>query len=104
MVAIEQNNKLLFEKFDLDESEMIVAKKLANKYAEKIKRLTDYTQIKLEMRIHQKEKNRHFEIKGRVDYWKGHALSESQDTNPFVAIDTVMEKLLNEINHNVNKK
>jgi ribosome-associated translation inhibitor RaiA len=99
----EQDNKILLEKFDLDDNEMIIAKKLINKYAEKIKRLVEYNQIKLEMKVHQKNKNKHFEIKGRVDFKKGKAMSEKQDPNPFVAIDGVMEKLVSEINHSIKK-
>jgi len=104
MVIGELQGNILLEKFELDDEEMLVARNLVGKYAEKIKRVTEYQQIKLEMRVHQKGKNKHFEIKAHLDYSRGRAVSENQDTNPFVAIDAVMEKLLNEVNHAINKK
>jgi ribosome-associated translation inhibitor RaiA len=95
---------ILLERFELNDEEMLVAKNIVGKYAEKINNITDSVQIKLEMKVHQKDKNKHFEIKGRVDHKDGKATSEKQDSNPFVAIDGVMEKLLNEIKHTEGKK
>jgi hypothetical protein len=56
MAGEELESNILLDKFDLDEEEMDSAKKLVKKHAEKIKRLVDFTELKLEMRIHKKEK------------------------------------------------
>jgi len=99
MVTDEIVNKILLEKFDLEPEEMASAKKVAEKYAEKIGHLTDYEEIKLEMKIHHKDKNKHFEIKGLVVYNRNKVYSEVSDVNPLRAVDAVLNKLLNEIKH-----
>lgn len=104
MVTKELGGNILLEKFELDDDEMIVAKKLIGKHAEKIKRLVDYDELKLEMKVHKKGKNNHFEIKGHLVYKGGHAMSDRQDTNPFVAMNEVLEKINKELEHKINKK
>ena len=103
MVTENANGEILLERFDLDGPEMAEAQTIVDKYAERIKNLTDYTQIKLEMKVHPKGKNRHFEIKGHVMYKNGKAVSEETDMNPFVAIDKVMNKMFGEIQHQIRK-
>lgn len=104
MVTEELGGNILLEKFDLDEQEIVVAKKIIGKYAEKIRHVAEYDQIKLEMKVHQKAKNKHYEIKGHVESKVGKAVSEKQDSNPFVAIDEVMAKMLKEMEHKAGKK
>jgi ribosome-associated translation inhibitor RaiA len=104
MAIGELGSKIVLEKFDLDEEEMTTAKKLIEKHAEKIGRLVDYQELRLEMRIHKKEKNNHFEIKGQVIYDNGKVVSERQDTNPFVALREVLEKMQTELEHKIRKK
>ncbi len=103
MVTEELGGNILLEKFELDSDEMIVAKKLVGKYAEKIKHIVNYRELKLEMRVHKKVKNNHFEIRGQILFDGGKVTSEKQDTNPFVAIDTVLSKLHTEIEHKIRK-
>ena len=104
MAIGELGSKIVLEKFDLDEEEMTAAKKLIEKHAEKISRLVDYQELKLEMRIHKKEKNDHFEIRGQIMYNTGKVVSEKQDTNPFVALRDVLEKMQTELEHKIRKK
>ncbi len=104
MAIDELGSKILLERFELDDEEMTTAKKLIEKHAEKISRVTDYSELKLEMRIHKKEKNNHFEIRGQVVYGNGKVVSEKQDTNPFVAIKEVLEKMQTELEHKIRKK
>lgn len=99
MVTDEIDSKILLQQFDLEPEEMAAAKKCAEKYAKKISHLTDYDEIKLEMKVHHKDKNKHFVIKGLVIYKGNKAYSEVSDMNPLKAIDMVLEKLLNEIKH-----
>ena len=82
---------------------MIVAKKLVDKHAEKIRRVVDYQELKLEMRIHKKANNNHFEIRGQVIYDRGKVESERQDVNPFIAITEVLEKMRTELEHKIHK-
>jgi ribosome-associated translation inhibitor RaiA len=99
MVTDEIDSKILLAKFDLEPEEMAAARKLAEKYAERIGHLTEYDEIKLEMKVHRKDKNKHFEIRGLVVYKGDKAYSEVSDMNPLKAIDAVLNKLLNEIKH-----
>jgi hypothetical protein len=105
MKADSNSNQILFEKFDsLDKEEILVARKIVEKYAQKIEKITEIKQIKLEMKAHSKVKVNNFEIKGRVEYTQGVAISDQQDINPFVAIDLVMEKMFKEIQHKIDRK
>ena len=104
MVANEISSKIILEKFDcLDEDELVVAKKLIQKYVQKIEKITDYDKMKLEIKVHPKNNLRHFEVKGHLEYSRNRAMSEGQDSNPFVAIDTVLEKILKEIQHKIRE-
>lgn len=97
--------KIVFEKFDsLDKEEVLVARKIVEKYAQKIEKITEIMQIKLEIKVHSKVKVNNFEIKGRIEYKQGTAMSDQQDINPFVAIDLVMEKMFKEIQHKIDRK
>ena len=104
MVTEEFQSKISFEKFELDSAEMETAKKIVDKYAEKLMRLIPrYEEIRLEMKVRKKGKNNHFQIKGLVFFQGVRVASEDQDMNPFVAIDSVMKKMLVEIEHKANK-
>lgn len=96
-------NNILLEKFELEEDEMKIAKDIVDKYAKKISMFTDYQQIKLEMKVHKKGMNRHFEIRGNINYPQGIAISEDQGSNPFEAITSVLSKMLEEIKHKLKK-
>lgn len=103
MVAEEIGGNIVFEKFDLDSDELLVAKKVVGKYAEKIRNFVEYNEIKLEMRSHLKATNKHFELKGHVLFNGNKVLSEAEGRNPFVLIDEVMAKMLQEVEHIVKK-
>jgi ribosome-associated translation inhibitor RaiA len=104
MVANEINSKIILEKFDcLDADELVIAKKLIQKYVQKIEKIVDYDKMKLEIKVHPKNNLRHFEIKGHLEYKENRAMSESQDSNPFVALDIVLENILKEIKHKTRK-
>lgn len=99
------NQKIVFEKFDcLDKEEILVARKIVEKYAQKIEKITEIEQIKLELKAHAKVKVNNFEVKGHINYKQGKSMSEQQDTNPFVAIDLAMEKMFKEIQHKIDRK
>src|SRR3989344_9415976 len=99
MVMSEQEGNILLKKFELDSNELAMAKQIVGKYAEKINRISPYQELKLEMKVHQKEKNKHFEIKGDV-YLIGKIISASaQNNSPFVALNEVLKKLLRETEH-----
>lgn len=99
------NNKIVLEKFDcLDKEEILVAKKIIEKYVQKIERITEYNKVKLEIKAHSKVKVNNFEVIGHIDYKGGMVVSDKQDINPFVAIDFVMEKMLKEIQHKLERR
>lgn len=103
MVKEEFGNDIIFEKFDLDSDELIVAKNIVTKYAEKIKNFVAYQKIKLEMKSHLKAKNKHFELKCHVLLDGDEALSEAEGRDPLALIDEVMKKILGEIEHKIKK-
>ena len=99
------NIKIVLEKFDcLDKEEILVARKIIEKYAQKIEKITKYNKIKLEIKAHSKVKVNNFEVIGHIEYKDGTVMSDRQDTNPFVAIDLVMEKMFKEIKHKIERK
>jgi ribosome-associated translation inhibitor RaiA len=99
------NNKIVLEKFNcLDKEEILVAKKIIEKYIQKIEKITEYTRLKLEMKVYSKTKVTEFEVKGHLECDKERVLSEKRDLNPFVALNEVLEKLLKEIKHKIERK
>lgn len=104
MTTEKVGGNIVFEKFDLDSEELVVAKKVVGKYAEKIKNFAEYDEIKLEMKSHSKDKKKHFELKGQVLLEAGKITSQSEGRNPFVLIDEVMGNILQEIEHKTKKK
>lgn len=103
MIAENIGRNIVFEKFDMDSDEVSVAKKVVGKYAEKIRNFTTYDEIKLEMKSHLKGKGKHFELKGHVLFDGKQVLSNAEGRNPFVLIDEVMGKMLQEIEHKIKK-
>jgi ribosome-associated translation inhibitor RaiA len=103
MVEEEFGKSIIFEKFDLDSDEIVVAKELVEKYAHKIKNFVAYQKIKLEMKSHLKAKNKHFELKCHVLLDKDKIISEAEGRDPIALIDEVMKKALNEIEHKIKK-
>lgn len=104
MVASATKGNIVLENFELDKDEMLVARKIIDKCANKIERYVEYEELKLEMKVRQKDKNRHFIIKGRVIHPKGKVVSEQEDMNPFVAINETLTKMLVEIQHSIGDK
>jgi hypothetical protein len=101
---IELNGSIVLSNFKLDETELIVAKKIIGNFAEKIRNFQEYKEIKLEMKMHSKQGAKNYEMHAFVEFdgWK--ATSESRGINPFVLINEVMEKVLNETKHkNIEK-
>ena len=87
----ELGGNIILENFDLDSSEMVIARKMTGKYGEKIRNFTDYTELRLEMKSHKKTKQKTFEIKGLLLFDGDRAVSESQGFNPFVLINEVLK-------------
>ena len=104
MKPSKSQRKILLEKFELASDEMQKARDLIEKYGEKISRLVDYEQIALEMKVHKKGKNNHFQINGRIIFPGGRVASKEQNINPFVSISEVMEKMATEIEHKIRRR
>lgn len=104
MVTSTTEGTIVLEKFELDEDEMSVIKKMIAKYANKIARYVEYEQIKLEMKVHQKAKSKYFEIRGHITYPGNRITSEQEDRNPYVAVDLTLGKMLKELQNKGNKK
>jgi len=104
MVASATKENIVLENFELDADEMIVARKIIDKCANKIKRYVEYEELKLEMKVRQKDKNKQFIIKGLIMHPRGKVVSEQEDKNPFVAINKTLTKMLVEIQHSIGDK
>ncbi len=104
MVVDAFDSRILLEKFDcLDEQEIIAAKKLIQKYAQKIEKVVDYKKIKLELRVHPKINSRQFELNCHLEYDGGMVTSCDQNSNSFILIDKVLENILKEIQNKIRK-
>ena len=84
---------------DIDSSSMIVLKKIIGNHAKRISELTknpEALHITLKP-VHEREKSEKYEVHAKVvDNGKVYA-SEFTDRNLFVAVDTVLKKLVNEL-------
>lgn len=83
----------------IDSSSMIVLKKIIGNYAKRIAELTKKPQIlHITLKpIHEREKSEKYEVHAKVvDNGKVYA-SEVIDRNLFVAVDSVLKKIVNEI-------
>ena len=84
---------------DIDSSSMIVLKKIIGNYAKRIAELTkklETLHITLKP-VHQREKSEKYEVHAMiVDDGKVYA-SEITERNLFVAIDSVLKKIVNEL-------
>lgn len=104
MADKELGGNIVLSNFELDGNEMVVVKKMVGTYAKKIKNFHDYEELKLEMKVIDKGKTKKFEIKGLLLYAGNRASSEAMGFNPFVLINEVLEKILNEVKHKVKKE
>ena len=95
---------IVLSNFDLDDQEMIIVKKLVGNYAKKIKNFHDYEELKIEMKVHNKGKTKKFEIKAHLLFDGNRAVSETVGFNPFVSINEVLEKILQEVQHKARKE
>lgn len=103
MVEKELGGNIVLSDFNLDKQELIVAKKIAGKYAEKIRHFTEYQELKLEMKEHQRER-RKFGIRALLTFDGGKAVAEEEGDNAFVILDEVLRKILAEVEHKIKKK
>ncbi len=94
---------IVLEGFDLDSQEMVIVRKVVGNYAKRIKTLANYEELKIDMKSHSKGNSKLFEIKALLIFDGERANSESQGRNPFVLIDAVLKKILNETEKIVKK-
>ena len=84
---------------DIDSSSMIVLKKIIGNYARRISELADKMQsLHVTLKpIHEREKSEQYEVHAKlIDDGKVYA-SEMVDRNLFVAVDSVLKKMVNEL-------
>ena len=84
---------------DIDSSSMIVLKKIIGNYARRISELADKMQsLHVTLKpIHEREKSEKYEVHAKlIDDGKVYA-SEMVDRNLFVAVDSVLKKMVNEL-------
>ncbi len=88
-------------KFSLDDDEKIVAKKIIGKYAEKIRNVSSYEELKVEMKESDKGKAKKFELKIHLIVGGKTLTCDGEGHNFFVLLDEVLKKILAETEHKV---
>ena len=84
---------------NLDEKELQEAQTLVGNFAKKISVVGSYEELRLELKLHEKIKSRDFEIIGAI-LFNGFSLqAQWRDKSPFIAIEKVLSKLLEEAHH-----
>jgi hypothetical protein len=94
---------IVLSNFEIDNQEMIVIKKLVGNYAQKIKRFSEYEEIKLELKTIEKGKTKRYELKALVVFNGNRAVSEATGFNLFVLTNEVLEKVTKEIENTIRK-
>ena len=89
---------------EMDAQELILAKKIIGNYAKKIRNFKEYQELRIEIKNHSKGKANKFEVNGLLIFDGGNATSNAEGVNPFVLINEVLEKILNEIEHKSRNK
>jgi len=80
---------------DLDYSELIVVKKIVGNYARNMSDATKMDKLSVTLKeIHEREKSEKFELKAHCDCDGKIFGSECVDRNLFVALDSVLKKVL----------
>ena len=84
---------------DIDGASMIVLKKMVGNYARRMSELAEkFEQLHLTMRpVHEKEKSELYEINAKLMNNGKAIVSEVTERNLFVAIDSALKKIVNEI-------
>jgi ribosome-associated translation inhibitor RaiA len=91
-----QDDRILLEKFDILPEDKPIVVGLIEKHIKKIERNIQFDKIKLEMRVHEKGKSRHFEISGHI-FSDGKIYSASEhEIDMIKAIARVLERLESE--------
>ncbi len=104
MVTEDLGGNIKLVRFSLVDEEKIVAKKVIGRYAEKIRNISNYDELKLEMKVSDKRKSKKFEIKVHLLVDGKTLTSEREGFNFFVLLDEVMRKILAEAEHKLGKK
>ncbi|MEK6827893.1 MAG: hypothetical protein AABX78_00940 [Nanoarchaeota archaeon] len=84
---------------DIDSSSMIVLKKIIGNHARRIAELTKKMEIlHITLKpVHQREKSEKYEVHAKISNDGKVYASEITERNLFVAVDTVLKKIVNEI-------
>jgi ribosome-associated translation inhibitor RaiA len=101
--SIELGGNIHLTRFDLNNQEMIVAKKIIGNHAKKIGNHVKYKELKMELRTHMKGKTKNFEVKAELFADEGVFSAQKQGFNVFVLISEVLDKITNEIEHKIRK-
>ena len=97
MTREELGGNIVLSNFDLDIPEKTIVRKLVGKYAEKIRNSTEFQELKLELKKHQKQDKESFEINVHLTADGRDFSSESQGLNVFVCIDESLKKIIQEV-------
>ena len=99
MAEEKTKGKIVLSGFKLDPAEKAIVDNLINNYKHKIEEKFSYKEIDLRMRKSSHGKTFLHEVKGRLIADKMFS-SEATDYNLFAAISEVLDKIINELEHN----
>jgi ribosome-associated translation inhibitor RaiA len=103
MMELALGGNIVLVGFRLDGQEMILVKKIVGNYAKKIRNFAEYNQMKVELRTHKKSKQEEYEAKVDLDVDGKMITSEDRGVNPYSLIDSVLKKVLHEVQHQTTK-
>jgi len=94
---------IILSNFELDKQETIVAKKIIGNYAKKIRNLADYQELKIDMKVHEKSHRHKFEINAFLEFDGKKAVASEEGFNPYILINNILNNLVEEVKHKLQK-
>jgi hypothetical protein len=97
----EGNGKILIAGLDLGEAEKAIVNNLIQSYKSKINERAGFEELKIRFKKAQKGKAWLHEIDGELRAMKKMFSAKANDYNVFIAVNDVLEKLLNSMVHSM---
>jgi ribosome-associated translation inhibitor RaiA len=83
---------------DIDSSSMVVLKKILGNYAKRLSELSEFEKLHVTMKpVHEREKSEKYEIHAKLLVKGKPIVSDVVERNLFVAVDSALKKIVNEI-------
>ena len=87
----------------LDESEQDIVKKIVESYIKKMSTLGNYQEMKISLRQHKHGKTFKHEVNALAIFGQGQFESEATEWNLYIALSTVCDRILSELEHKIKR-